>query len=94
LDKGLRDFAQRVFAGEDKDHEPCGDCGGVHTRACPRIASLHVVIGTAGESKGVIIERDVTYWAPGVWEKDIIFAGDVWEDDDDDDASGSDNSAD
>jgi hypothetical protein len=82
VDKAMREFAQKVFSGEDSEHQPCQDCGGVHTRACPRIASMSIVIGQEGDMKGVVTEREVTYWAPGTWEKGIIFADDVWEDDD------------
>lgn len=90
MDKQMREFAQQVFSGEDKDHQPCQDCGGVHVRACPRIASLRIVTGKVGDTDGVVVERDVTYWAPGVWEKDVIFADDVWEGDDEQaDSSGS-----
>lgn len=89
MDKQMREFAQKVFSGDDPDHKPCDDCGGVHTRACPRIASLRLVIGTVGDEKGVVVERDVTYWAPGVWEKDVTFADEVWGDDDDEPDTGS-----
>lgn len=74
----MREFAQRVFSGEDKDHQPCQDCGGVHVRMCPRLSSVRTVIS----DKGIIVEREVTYWAPGTWEAGIIWAGDVYEDDD------------
>jgi hypothetical protein len=77
----LRNDARAIFAGDDAEHKACDDCGGVHARACPRIASLHVKIGTEGDTKGVIIERHVTYWPPGQWEKDIIFWDDVNEPD-------------
>jgi hypothetical protein len=81
----MQDFARKVFSGGDTEHVPCQDCGGVHTRACPRISSIKVVINELG----VIVERDVTYWAPGKWEDGIIFADDVWEGDDDGEADGS-----
>jgi hypothetical protein len=75
----LRDFARAVFSGLDKEHPPCGDCGGVHARECPRISSVRAVIN----EKGVVVEREVSYWAPGTWEKyGIIWPEDVYEDDD------------
>jgi uncharacterized Zn finger protein len=72
----MRDFARKVFA-DDAEQKPCQDCGGVHTRVCPRLSSVRVVVS----DKGVITEREVTYWAPGTWEKDIIWAEDVYDDD-------------
>jgi hypothetical protein len=78
LDNQLHEFAKRVFAGEEKDHQPCQDCGGVHARACPRISAIKILI----DDKGVVVERDVRYWAPGTWEDDVTFPEDVWEDDD------------
>lgn len=88
MDKALREFAQRVFAGQDPVNKPCEDCGGVHTRACPRIASIRVVLSQAGTTMS-ITERDVTYWAPGLWEEGIIWPDDVWEEDSDGEADGS-----
>lgn len=88
MDKTLREFARRVFAGQEPGHQPCEDCGGLHRRACPRIAAVRVAIS----DKGVIVERDVTYWAPGVWEAGIVWPDDVWEEEDSDgkaDGSGS-----
>jgi hypothetical protein len=73
----MREFAQKVFADE-VDQKPCQDCGGVHTRICPRLSSVRTVIS----DKGIITERDVTYWAPGTWETGIIWAEDVYDDDD------------
>ena len=74
----MREFAEAVFSGQDKDHPPCQDCGGVHARACPRIAKLHVVIN----GDGVVTERTVEYWQPGTWETGIIWLEDVYDDDD------------
>jgi hypothetical protein len=74
----MREFAQRVFADEETQ-KPCQDCGGVHARVCPRIQSSRIVIN----EKGVITEREVAYWAPGVWESyGIIWPEDVYDDDD------------
>jgi hypothetical protein len=78
ISQEMREFAQAVFSGADKEHPPCQDCGGVHVRVCPRIASVRTVIS----DQGVLTEREVTYWAPGTWEKDIIWAGDVYDSDD------------
>lgn len=84
----MREFARAVFSGADKNHQPCQDCGGVHARVCPRIASVKTVIN--GDK--VVTEREVTYWAPGTWEKGIIWSEDVH--DDSDDAGTGDSAAD
>jgi hypothetical protein len=79
LSPQLREAAKAMFTGEDKDHPPCQDCGGVHARACPRIAKLHTVVN----GDGIVTERTVEYWAPGSWESHgIIFPEDVYDDDD------------
>lgn len=79
ISPAMREYAQRVFADKE-EQKPCQDCGGVHPRACPRIASLAVKVN----GDGVVTEREVTYWAPGVWEIYVqVWPEDVYEDDDD-----------
>ena len=86
ISKEMREAAARTFSGEDREHPPCPDCGGVHPRKCPRIASERVVIDpshTDPEGHPIITERDVTYWAPGTWEKYVlVWAEDIFDDDD------------
>jgi hypothetical protein len=78
MSQELRDFARQVFA-DKADQKPCQDCGGVHARVCPRLQSVRQVIN----ADGVLVEREVTYWAPGVWESyGIIWPEDVYDDDD------------
>lgn len=68
--------ARAIFSGDDKEHPACHDCGGVHPRACPRIASERLVL----DKDQNVTEREVTYWAPGTWETNVIFAEDVFDD--------------
>jgi hypothetical protein len=75
ISAALRDFARGVFAGTDPSHQPCQDCGGIHQRACPWVARMHLILN----ADGVVVDRDVTYWPNGQWEKDIVFPEDVWE---------------
>lgn len=80
----LREQARAIFAGEDKAHPPCEDCGGVHARACPRIASLKTIMGPVPVAGGpdiiTTVQREVQYWPPGQWEKDVIFWDDINDD--------------
>lgn len=69
----LREQARAIFSGEDEDHPPCQDCGGVHARACPRIRSIKTIIS----DKGIVVEREVTFWPPGQWEHQVIFWDDI-----------------
>jgi hypothetical protein len=73
----LRDDARAIFSGSDADHPPCQDCGGVHARACPRLSSVRTVIN----EKGIVTEREVSYWPPGQWEHNVIFWDDINEPD-------------
>jgi len=74
----LREQARAIFSGEDKEHPPCQDCGGVHARACPRIRSVHTMIN----DQGIVVSREVTYWPPGQWEHHCIFWDDINDADD------------
>jgi hypothetical protein len=74
----MREFARTVFAGKT-DQSACQDCGGLHARACPRIQAVRAVIN----GDGVVIEREVSYWAPGTWEKYVdIFPEEAYYEDD------------
>ena len=79
LSPSERETARTIFSGKEKDIQPCGDCGGIHARACPRIRSEKVVFDYAVGQR--LLERHVEYWQPGTWEKDVIWAEDVFEDD-------------
>jgi hypothetical protein len=86
------EMARQIFSGEDKEHPPCPDCGGVHARACPRVRSDRVIwSATAQNADGsqVVVEREVHYWEPGTWEGGVIFAPDAFADE----PAGSDESA-
>ena len=75
----LREAAKAIFSGQDKDHPPCRDCGGVHARACPRVQSERVVFNATGG----ITERHVTYFPPDTWEHiGILWPEDIYDDDD------------
>jgi hypothetical protein len=77
-------MARTMFTGEDKDHPPCPDCGGVHARSCPRVSSDRVVwspTAVDAQNQPVAIEREVHYWPPGAWEEYVIFARDAFADD-------------
>jgi hypothetical protein len=88
ISRDLRQAAIESFSGTDKDRPPCPDCGGLHPRKCPRIKSERVVVDpehTDSDRHPMIIERDVTYWEPGTWEKYVL----VWPEDIFDDGEGS-----
>lgn len=70
----MRRLAREIFSGKDPEKGACPDCGGVHVRACPRVASERVVLDDKGQPR----ERHVTYWAPGTWEDACLI---IWADD-------------
>lgn len=55
----------------------CSECGGMHSRACPRVKRVHVIFNP----QGTVIEREVEYWRPGLWETDVVWPEDVYEED-------------
>ena len=69
--------AQAAFA----DGKACGDCGGIHARACPRVKRK------VFHPNGNLIE--VSYWRHGQWDESaVIFPEDAHDPDDAEDASG------
>lgn len=80
----LRNQARAIFSGDDKEHPPCDDCGGVHARACPRIHKIRLKI----DEKGIVTEREAEYWPNGHWEANVIFWDDINDDDDEEAGNG------
>lgn len=54
-------------------------------RACPRVKRYRIKYN-ADHPVGYdleVIEREVEYFPPGTWEKEVVFVDEVFEDDDD-----------
>ena len=82
LTKQQREEARRVF----DDQGQCPNCGGLHSRACPRVKRMHL---RYSETKGLqtreLIESDVEFFEHGKWPtEDVIWPEDAFEDDDPD----------
>lgn len=71
--------ARAIFEGKVADRKVCEFCGGVHLRACPRVKRSRVVYKP--DLTG-ILEQEWEYWEPGSWESDVLFADQVYGDDD------------
>lgn len=78
-----RQAAKAIFAGQEPGRGPCPDCGGIHARACPRIAKIHVILNRDGH----VTDRAVEYWPPGTWEETVLFPEDVHDEDKADDGA-------
>lgn len=90
IDPDEAQMAREIFSGTATDEsnnpiEACHHCGGIHVRVarlaadrqpCPRIKSLR------RHEDGTLLE--VSYWAPGRWEADVIFPHHVYSDEDGD----------
>jgi hypothetical protein len=76
-----RKAARAVFEGHITGRTICEHCGGLHTRACPRIKGERTVFShnvTTGQSQ--VIESHIQYWPPGKWERyGITFPEDVYD---------------
>lgn len=70
--------AQQIFA----EGKACGDCGGIHQRACPRIRRQVWI----GQGSGAGTRVEVEYWPPGWDDTGVIWPEDAF--DDGEDASG------
>lgn len=65
--------AQQIFA----DGKACGDCGGIHQRACPRIRRQVWI----GQGSGAGTRTEVEYWR--TWDDTgIIWPEDAFDPDD------------
>lgn len=84
LSKEQRVEAQQVFDSQGQ----CGSCGGLHSRACPRVKRIHQRFSeTKGLQSRELIETEIEYFEHGKWPtEDIIFPEDAYEDSDDDSA--------
>lgn len=80
LSKQQRTEAQQVF----DEHGQCPDCGGLHSRSCPRVRRIHLrYTETKGLQTRELVEREVEYFDHGQWpQEDVIWPEDCFEDDD------------
>src|ERR1700730_512531 len=70
---------QQIFA----EGKACGDCGGIHQRACPRIRRQAWI----GQGSGAGTRTEVEYWR--TWaDTGVIWPEDAFDDEDPEDASG------
>jgi len=61
--------AQQIFA----DRKACGDCGGIHQRACPRVKRQVWLRTGAGAGERVEVEYWRTYPDDGIiWPEDAF----------------------
>ena len=71
--------ARAIFEGKIADRKACEYCGGVHLRSCPRVRHSRVV--WKPDLTGML-EQEIWFWPPGTWESDVLFADQVYGDDD------------
>lgn len=79
LSKQQREEARQAF----DDQGQCPDCGGLHSRACPRVKRMVLRYSeTRGLQQRELIGREVEYFNHGDWpEEDVIWPEDCFEDD-------------
>ncbi len=81
LSEEERAQARQLFETGGEDSRVCSFCGGVHTRACPRVASFE--LHESGKLKSV------QFFAEGSWDDSfIIWPEMAFEDDDDKERQG------
>lgn len=76
--------AREIFEGKNPDRKACQHCAGLHhavaglpesRQPCRRIKTIK------WHTDGSILE--VEYWPSGEWETDVVFPGEVYDDEDD-----------
>jgi len=72
--------ARQIFA----EGKACEDCGGIHSRACPRV-KRQVWLRTG---PGAGQRTEVEFWPPGWDDTGIIWPEDAYDEDDTEDADG------
>jgi hypothetical protein len=65
----------KIFFESDR---ACHECGGMHSRSCPRVKRHRTVYNPNGS----VTEREVEYWEPGSWEHlGVVWPEDIYEED-------------
>lgn len=75
LTKAQKRDAQQIFA----EGKACGDCGGIHQRACPRIRRQTWI----GQGSGAGARTEVEYWRT-YDDTGVIWPEDAFDDEDTD----------
>ncbi len=75
LTKAEKRDAREIFAAGNA----CGDCGGIHQRACPRVKRQAWI----GQGSGAGNRVEVEYWPPGWDDTGVIWPEDAYDPEDD-----------
>lgn len=79
--------AREIFEGRNESRSSCHFCAGLHYQVaglppaqqpCPRIKKIE------RHTDGLTV-LSVSYWPNGEWETDVVFPGDVYDDDEGED---------